>query len=121
MARQSITRNELYRMVEDFATLKGSHPGLAILMEPKINRFHETNKMPIEVMNARFLAIKNKYVKKDEKGNFLTVRKEGKDVWLFVENYVDVASARELWDEEVAQRFEQECQDLFSQTVQIEV
>jgi hypothetical protein len=121
MARQSITRNELYRMVEDFATLRGTHPGLAILMEPKMNRFHEANKMPIAVMNARFLDIKNKYVKKDDKGNFLTIKKGNESVWQFVENYVDVAGARELWDEEVSQRFEQECKDLFSQTIQIDV
>jgi hypothetical protein len=121
MARQSITRQELYRMVEDFATLRGNHPGMAVLLEPKINRFHEVNKMPISVMNARFLAIKDKYVRKDEKGNFVTIKKGNEMVWQFVENYVDVASARELWDEEVVQRFEQECKDLFSQTIQIDV
>jgi hypothetical protein len=120
MARHSISRNELYQMVQDFATLRSTNPGLAFLMEPKINRFHEVNKMPIAVTNARFLDIKNRYVKKDDRGNFLTRQQGSKTVWQFVEHYVDVSNARELWDEEVAKRFEQECNDLFSQTIQID-
>ncbi len=78
--------------------------------------------MQLEVMHSRFIDIQNKYVKKDEKGNFKqVVTNEGTAVWDFVDHFPDILNGRELWDDEVAQAFENECQQFFSQTITIEV
>ncbi len=119
--KRTISRSLLYSIDDEYRKLANENFGIYLLLESKIQQFRAKNAIQLKAMHSRFNDIRSKYAKKDSEGNFITVKNSDGTVTLdFIDGYVDVENAATLTKEEVIQRFDKECESLFSQNVTIE-
>src|SRR6185503_14271524 len=98
-----------------------NNPGIALLLSNRIDIFKQKNAMHLKVMEGRFNAIKEKYVEKDADGNYLTVEVGNVTQWKFLKSKVDLIRAATLTENDILEAYNEECENLFSQTVTIEM
>lgn len=113
----TITRDQLYHIQQEILAINKNSPGLALLLHKNIKQFNEKLAMHLKITQGRFNEIKEKYVQKDDQGNFLTENVDGKDQWKYVTAKVALEKAAVLDVSMVEQMFNQECKKLFSQQI----
>lgn len=73
--RRDITNYQLMLIRDD---MKNLSPAMQLLLAPKIEQFFQKNKNVLTILNDKTTAIKKKYAKLDESGNFVVEEINGK-------------------------------------------
>lgn len=120
MSKLTVTRQFLFQADQQIKILKVNQPAFAILLHHPINKFYAAAQMHLKIIDARFNEIKNKYVEKDDAGNFLMEEIEGTMKWKLMKVKVDITQARTMNAEEIEKAFDTEGNKMFSQEVTIE-
>jgi len=117
---QTIKRGDLYTIEQELLAIQKNYPAFAILLKDKIRLFLQKNNHQLKVMASRLNDVKLKYVQRDEHGTFLTVTVGETLQWKFIDKLTDLENARVLDVSQVAQKFEEECELFFSQSIHID-
>lgn len=118
--QKTITRNELYMIEQEIMSMQKESPALALLLSKQITQFIGRTNMHSKVMHARFKKIQEKYIQKDENGNFMTVGEPESKEWKYIESKVDLEKAAVLDVSQVKDAFNKECTAFFKQSITFE-
>jgi hypothetical protein len=115
--QKTMTRQQLYQLAQEISSLKNESPALALLLDKQIKLFYAKAGMQLKIQEQRFRAIQEKYIQKDDKGNFI-IQGEGETrEWQYITSKIDLENARVLDVSMVKEAFNKECSTFFSQTI----
>lgn len=120
MSALQMSRNELYLIDKEIKSMQNESPALALLLTKPIKLFYERAGMQLKIMRGRYREIQEKYIQKDDLGNFLTEGEGDSKEWKFIDSKVDLERARVLDRSLVKEAFNKECHAFFSQHISFE-
>lgn len=107
-------------MDQQYKVMANENMGLHFLLRDKIKRFYDAATMQLKITDARFKEIKDKYVEKDEAGNYITEQVDGGARWKLMKVKIDITQAKTMDEKEIAAAFEKEGEKMFAQQVTID-
>jgi len=118
----NITYDHLYAVDADIKKIKKANPGLALLLQNRMNVFYEKNKQHFDALNEGIKAIQKKFIVHDADGNMVFETIDGVKELQFVPVYTDYATASIISNRaEIKKLFEQHIKKFTSLTINIEV
>lgn len=120
MPKIIMTRNDLYQIDQQIIQLKKSNQALALLLSNRIEQFYIRAALPLNIMRGRFKDIQEKYVQKDDRGNFIVTGEGQNAKWKFIQSKTDLVNARVLDVSMVEEEFNKEVHAFMKQTITLD-
>ena len=117
-----ITYDQLFAADADIKRFKKEHPGVALLLQSRMNAFYEKNKQHFDALNAGIANIQKKFIVHDADGNMEFETIDGAKDLKFVPVYTDFGAAAIISNRaEIKKLFEQHIKKFTSLTINIEL
>jgi hypothetical protein len=117
-----ITYDQLYAADLDIKRMKVQNPGMALLLQSRINVFYEKNKEHFAALDNGIKAIQKKFIVHDENGRMMMETVDGVQELQYVPVYTDLSTASIVANRaEIKRLFEDHVKKFTSLTINIEL
>lgn len=120
--KRTITNNFLWIIDSDLQQIGEAMPGIAFLLDNKIQAFYQKNQMLLKILHGRMVDFQKKYIQHNEAGKpqYAPVE-EGKDKdWLYVTSLIDEEGIF-ITGEAVGAKYRQLVTDFLNRSISIEI